>query len=170
MRTWQATCVCFREEKESHCSFKLVTMMFKTHKIWFPPEFALHLENMPTLHSALPSYPHGFKPFIYACVFVHICFPSSCTISEILLSDKDCAPLIPLSTDGLPPIFSLCSVMQVWHVPSNGCIICIWTHVLRLLAIDALNNISSLISNKSHFVTQSCHQDVTAKTTSRSVE
>ena len=64
--------VCFKEEKEIHCSYKLFSMMFKNHIIWFPPEFVLHLGSIQrALHSA-PYIPMGptkdFKPFIFACV------------------------------------------------------------------------------------------------------
>lgn len=85
--------------------------MFKTHKIWFPPEFTLHLGNVPMLHSSLLSHPHGshkrfFKPFIYAGVFVPICIPSELYSLPDFLPDKEMCVINLPSTDGFPPAIS----------------------------------------------------------------
>lgn len=146
--------VCaFQRGRESHCSYKLVTMMFKTHKIWFPPEFTLHLGNVPVLHSSLLSHSH--KRFLnllsmLVCLYL-FAFPPSCTVSQISFQIKKCASLIsPRLTVSLPQfLFNAPSCTSV-QVPAGVCFICTGTHVLKssFLQLSGADNIGTLISNK----------------------
>lgn len=119
---WQAACACRTAwKKQKHCLFKPDTMMFKTHKIWFSPEFAPHLGSTPAGTPRACSHPRGpqtkdfFKPFIDACAFATVCLPASCTIRDFL-QDNVCAAAFNLPLDWRyppTPLQFLCPIMHI---------------------------------------------------------
>lgn len=134
--------------------------MFKTHKIWFSPEFALHLGSAPAVMRRARSHPRGpptkdfFKPFIYACAFATVCVPASCTIRDSL-QDRACVALISFWLTPPPP-FTIFMPHHA-HLPSTVlgaggeggcCFICMVRRILRFPAVADLFNFSSLVSNK----------------------
>lgn len=159
LERWQAACACRTARKKwRHCLFKPDTMMFKTHKIWFSPEFALHLGSTPAVTRRTLSHRRGpltkdfFKPFIYACAFATVCFPASCTIRDSL-QDKVRVRLAFISPwlmlpSSPTPIFMPHHAHLLSTCPGGFCFICMVRQSLRFPAVVDLVNFSPLVSNK----------------------
>lgn len=146
-------CVWFKKQKERHCSSKLVTMMFKTHKIWFPPEFALHLGKEPALHSSLASYSRRSNKMILNLLSMLVCLHLFCILSR-LHNLWDFPSRLALCTINLPHFFlhrcaHLYEFQVVLSAQGHMFLVCIFS-------VGSRDKIGSLIPDKIDVSSLSC--------------